>query len=201
MAPWAIVESAEEAVRAADKLGYPCVLKLASAKVPHKTEFGAVVVGLKNGDEVRTAYAQIIGRVKEKKPNAQIEGVLVQPYLRGVECLVGVTRDPQLGPILVVGLGGVMVEVLKDIAVRIPPIHAAEARHALDSLRGRAVLDGVRGVPPADIEALAEIASRVSWLAYDLRDQINELDLNPVIVQPAGHGAIAVDALIVTSSG
>lgn len=198
LAPWAMAQSADEAVQAADRLGYPCVLKVASADVPHKTECGALALGLNSAAEVRTAYAQIVGRVQEKKPTAQIEGVVVQPQMRGVECLLGITRDPQLGPVLVLGLGGVWVEVLRDVAVRIPPITPAEARRALDSLRGRAILQGVRGDPAVDVQALAEMASRLSWLAFDLREEIAELDLNPVIALPADQGAVAVDGLVIT---
>jgi acyl-CoA synthetase (NDP forming) len=98
---------------------------------------------------------------------------------------------------MALGLGGVLVEALRDVTVRVPPISAVEARGALDSLRGRAILSGVRGAPPADIEALADMASRLSWLAYDLRDGIEELDLNPVLVLAEGQGAVAVDALMV----
>ncbi|MFQ5682972.1 MAG: acetate--CoA ligase family protein [Candidatus Binatia bacterium] len=196
-APWTMVQSADEAAQAADTLGYPCVLKLASPDVPHKTEYGALVLGLNDVDSVRTAYTGLLSRVKEKKPGAQIEGVIVQPQLNGVECLLGIMRDPQLGPVLVLGLGGILVEALKDFAVRIPPINQTEARRALDSLHGRAILAGVRGAPPADVEALADMASRLSWLAYDLRGKLNELDLNPVLVLPAGQGAVVVDALIV----
>jgi acyl-CoA synthetase (NDP forming) len=173
-------------------------VKLSSVDVPHKTEYGALALGLNNGAEVRAAYALIIARVREKKPDAQIEGVIVQPQLRGVECLLGVSRDPQLGPVLVLGLGGVLVEVLKDVAIRIPPITPAEARRAFDSLRGRAILHGVRGAPPADVDALAEMASRLSWLAHDLGEEVTGIDLNPVLALPVGQGAVAVDALMVT---
>ena len=197
LAPWMMAQSPEEACQAADRLGYPCVLKLVSCDVPHKTEYGALALGLKDSTDVRKAYTEIVSRVKEKKPEAQIEGIIVQPQLRGVECLLGITRDPQLGPVMVLGFGGVLVEALKDVTVRVPPISAAEARGALDSLRGRAILSGVRGAPPADIEALADMASRLSWLAYDLRDGIEELDLNPVLALAEGQGAVAVDALMV----
>jgi acetate---CoA ligase (ADP-forming) len=115
-----------------------------------------------------------------------------------VECLLGISRDDQLGPTMVMGLGGVFVEVLKDVQLRIPPISAAEARRALESLKGRALFTGVRGAPPVDIEALAEMAARLSWLAYDLGNDIAEMDLNPVLVLPKGQGAFAVDALLVT---
>lgn len=198
LVPWLMAGSADEAARAAEALGYPCVLKVASPDVPHKTEYGALALGLNSAQEVRTGYELIVMRVREKKPDARIEGVLVQPHLRGVECLLGVTRDPQLGPLLVLGLGGVLVEVLRDVAIRIPPIDPSEARRALDSLRGQAILRGVRGSPPADVDALAEMASRLSWLAHDLGEEIAEIDLNPVLALPAGQGVVAVDALIVT---
>ena len=107
-------------------------------------------------------------------------------------------RDDQLGPTLVMGLGGVFVEILADVAIRIPPIAAAEARRAIENLKGQAIFAGVRGAPVADIDALADMAARLSCLAYDLRDDIVEMDLNPVVVLPKGEGAFAVDALLVT---
>lgn len=197
LAPWMMAQSPEDASQAADSLGYPCVLKLVSPDVPHKTEYGALVLGLKDTKDVRKAYTEIISRVKEKKPEAQIEGIIVQHQLRGVECLLGITRDPQLGPVMALGLGGILVEALKDVTVRIPPISATEAWTALNSLRGRAILSGVRGAPPADIESLADMATRLSWLAYDLRDELAEIDLNPVLALAKGQGAVAVDALMV----
>lgn len=192
-----LVRSVGEAVAEAEKLGYPCVLKVSSADIPHKTEVGALRLGLKGREEVETAYREMIANVRTEKPEAEIEGVLVQKQLTGVECLLGISRDPQLGPTLVLGLGGVFVEILADVAIRIPPISAGEARCALDSLKGAKVFSGARGAPPADVEAFAEMAARLSWLAYDLRDQINELDLNPVMVLPKDQGAFAVDALLV----
>jgi acetate---CoA ligase (ADP-forming) len=139
----------------------------------------------------------MMSRVREAKPEANIEGVLVQKQIKGVECLLGISRDDQLGPTLVMGLGGVFVEILADVAIRIPPISANEARRALESLKGQKVFSGVRGAPPADLDTLAETAARLSWLAYDLGDDIAEMDLNPVVVLPKGQGAFAVDALLV----
>ena len=198
LAPAIMAQSASEAASAAAKLGYPCVLKVASADIPHKTEFGALRLGLGSPDGVKTAYEEMLASVHEKQPDARIEGVLVQKQITGVECLLGISRDDQLGPILVLGLGGIFVEILADVAIRIPPISAGEARRALESLKGAKVLSGVRGAPPADIDALADMAARLSWLAYDLRDAIAELDLNPVVVLPKGQGAVAVDALLAT---
>ncbi|HSE88018.1 MAG TPA: acetate--CoA ligase family protein [Candidatus Binatia bacterium] len=198
LAPAAMAQSAQKAVQAADKLGYPCALKVASVDIPHKTEFGALRLGLENGAAVQKAYDEMMSRVCTAKPDANIEGVLVQKQIKGVECLLGISRDDQIGPTLVMGLGGVFVEILADVAIRIPPITAAEARRALENLNGAKVFTGARGAPPADIDALAQMAVRLSWLAYDLRDDIAELDLNPVVVMPTGQGAFVVDALLVT---
>ena len=197
LAPAVMTQSVGEAVNAAEQLGYPCVLKVVSVDIPHKTEFGALRVGLENKESVQKAYDEMLTAVKAKKPDANIEGVLVQKQIKGVECLLGISRDEQLGPTLVMGLGGVFVEILADVAIRIPPISAAEARRALENLKGAKVFSGVRGAPPADIDALAEMAARLSWLAYDLGNDIAEMDLNPVVVLPAGQGALAVDALVV----
>jgi acetyltransferase len=197
MAPSVMAQSASEAARAAEKLGYPCVLKVASIDIPHKTEFGALRLGLENRAAVEKAHDEMLANVRMKKPHAKIEGVIVQKQIKGVECLLGISRDDQLGPTLVIGLGGVFVEILADIQIRIPPISTAEARRALESLKGAKVFSGVRGAPETDIDALAEIAARLSWLAVDLGNAIAELDLNPVMVLPAGEGAFAVDALVV----
>jgi len=197
LAPAAMTRSAGEAVQAADKLGYPCVLKVTSVDIPHKTEFGALRLGLENRSAVEQAYDEMMSRVREAKPEANIEGVLVQKQIKGVESLLGISRDDQLGPTLVMGLGGVFVEILADVAIRIPPISANEARRALESLKGQKVFSGVRGAPPADLDTRAETAARLSWLAYDLGDDIAEMDLNPVVVLPKGQGAFAVDALLV----
>jgi acetyltransferase len=197
LAPAVMAQSEREAVQAADKLGYPCVLKVASVDIPHKTEFNALRLGLENRDTVQNAYGDVLSRVRATKPKASIEGILVQKEIEGVECLLGISRDDHLGPTLVMGLGGVFVGILKDVAIRIPPITAAEARRAFESLKGRAVFAGVRGAPPADLDALAEMAAKLSWLAHDYGNEIAEMDLNPVIVRPAGQGAFAVDALVV----
>ena len=146
---------------------------------------------------MQKAYDEMLTAVKAKKPDASIEGVLVQKQIKGVECLLGISRDEQLGPTLVMGLGGVFVEILADVAIRIPPISADEARRALENLKGAKVFSGVRGAPPGDIDALAEMAARLSWLAYDLGNEIAEMDLNPVVVLPKGQGAFAVDALLI----
>ena len=197
LAPSALAQSAGEAAEAAEKLGYPCVLKVASVDIPHKTEFGALRLGLDSRMAVEKAYEEMLTNVRMKKPDADIEGVLVQKQIKGVECLLGIARDDQLGPTLVMGLGGVFVEILADVQIRIPPISSAEARRALESLKGAKIFSGVRGAPPVDIDALADMAARLSWLAFDYGGEIAEFDLNPVVVLPTGQGAFAVDALLV----
>ena len=196
-APGLMAQSAGEALSAAEKLGYPCVLKLASVDIPHKTEFGALRLGLENRTAVENAYEEMLINVRAKKPDARIEGVLVQKQIKGVECLLGIARDEQLGPTLAMGLGGVFVEILADVQISIPPISAAEAKRALENLKGAKVFTGVRGAAAADLDALADMAAKLSWLAHDLRNEIAEFDLNPVVVLPAGQGAFAVDALLV----
>ncbi len=197
LAPAVLARSASDTAAAAEKLGFPCVIKAVSVDIPHKTEFGALRLNLENRGAVQAAYDEMLAAVKMKMPDGKIEGVLVQKQIKGVECLLGISRDEQLGPTLAMGLGGVFVEILADVALRIPPISAAEARRALESLKGAKIFAGARGAPPADIEALAEMASRLSWLARDYKDEIAELDLNPVVVLPEGQGAFAVDTLVI----
>ena len=169
-------------------------LKIQSPDIPHKTEADAIRLGV-SGD-LRQAYEEVIAAAKKYKPDARIEGVLVQEMVtEGHDVLIGVSRDPVFGPVLTVGLGGIYVEVLKDVAHRLPPVDLVEAREMVDELRSVAILKGTRGKPSLDIEALADCIVRVSWLAVDLQDRIAELDINPLRVLP--KGARVVDALVV----
>ncbi len=180
-----VVASAGEAVAAADRAGYPAVLK---ADVAHKSDLGAVRVDLRDAAAVRAAYDDVV----RLAPGA---AVLVQHMEQGVaECLVGITTDDRLGPVLAVGLGGVFVEVLKDVSLRLPPLGEEDVRAAIEDLRGVALLRGARGRPPADVDALVDLALRVSEMACDLSGRLSQLDLNPVIVRE--HGAVAVDVLV-----
>ncbi len=186
-APTERVGSADEAVAAAARLGYPAVVK---AWVPHKTDIGAVRLDLPIPDAVRAAYAEVSARAPGKD-------VLVQRMERGVvECIAGVSRDPQLGPVLLVGLGGVFVEVLRDVALRVPPITADDAREMLNELHGKALLSGARGGARVDVDAIVGVLVRLSELARDTAHVLTELDLNPLLVRPEGKGAAAVDALV-----
>ncbi len=192
-----LVSSADGAVRAAAEIGYPVVLKLQSADVPHKTEAGGVRVGLADADAVTAAHDDILSSAKRFAPQAHIDGVLVQEMVRGaVEVIVGVNDDPAFGPVLMFGLGGIHAEVMKDVSFRLAPVTAAEARTMVHEIRAFALLDGARGAPKADINALAEVIERVGALAVDLRGVLAELDINPLFVLPQGQGVRAGDALM-----
>jgi acyl-CoA synthetase (NDP forming) len=185
-APERQAKNADEAVKAAAELGYPVVLK-ADGDIEHKTEAGAVKLNLQNADDVRAAC---------KAMTAAKNGFLVQSMIKGgVELVVGVKRDPQCGPVLLVGLGGVLVEVLRDTALALAPVGKAEARRMLESLKGYKLLTGYRGAPAADLDAVCEAIARISEFAADHADAVEEIDVNPLLARP--DGAVALDALIV----
>ncbi|MBL8287301.1 MAG: acetate--CoA ligase family protein [Rubrivivax sp.] len=196
-----LVQSADEAVAAAGEAGLealpalPVVLKVESPDIAHKTEAGVIRLNLRTAAEVRAAFDEVMARARAVQPPARIAGVLVQPMVpQGTEIMVGARVDAQFGPMVVVGLGGVFVELLRDTAVRLAPVSAAEARRMLAELKAQRALAGFRGAPPVDLGRLAEIIARVSELAADQRQRIAELDVNPLICD--GERIIAVDALI-----
>ncbi|MEV0444258.1 acetate--CoA ligase family protein [Streptomyces spectabilis] len=189
-----LVTSAAGAVRAAGQVGYPVVMKASGARIAHKTELGLVRIGLTSASQVRDAYRDLTDIARYE--DVDLDGVLVcQMVERGVEMVVGVSQDPLFGPTVTVGLGGVLVEVLHDTSVRVPPFGEDQARAMLDELRGRALLDGVRGAPPSDLDALVEVVLRVQRMALELEGQLAELDINPLMVLGRGQGAVALDAL------
>jgi acetyltransferase len=197
VAPTVLARSADEAASAADKIGYPVVLKIESAQITHKSDVGGVALRLSNAADVRDAYTRIQTEVRNRAPSATIEGVVVQRMAgEGVEMILGIKRDPLFGPVVLCGLGGILVELLKDIAVGIPPLSPRQARDMLIRLRGFAILGGVRGKAPADVEALCETIVSVSRLAVSLGDRLAGLDINPLIVLPKGQGVVAVDAVV-----
>jgi acyl-CoA synthetase (NDP forming) len=194
-----LVESEEGAAAAAARVGYPVALKVQSPDITHKTEAGAVALALDSETAVRAAYPKILAGAAAAHPDARVRGVLVQRMAaKGVEVILGITRDADFGPILMVGLGGIHVEVLGDVVFTPVPVTADAARELIGRLRGAALLQGVRGEPPADVDALADLVVRLSRFAADHGDAVAEVDLNPVIVHPAGDGLSVVDALIVT---
>jgi acyl-CoA synthetase (NDP forming) len=188
----------DDASEAAMRIGGAVALKVQSPDIVHKTEAGAVLLGLAGDAAVRDGYRSVLARAKAAHPGAKIDGVLVQAMAqRGQEMILGITRDPVFGPMLMVGLGGIHVEVLKDVAFAPVPLDAEDAVALIGELKGAALLDGVRGAKPADKAALAELMVALSRFAADHADQIAEVDLNPIIVHEAGAGLSVVDALIV----
>src|SRR6202044_1339957 len=191
-----LAHSADEAVNAAAALGYPVVLKVESPDLPHKTEAGVIRLNLRNADEVRAGYATVMANADRVSPPPRVNGVLVQPMVpQGIEMVVGARNDPLFGPLIVVGLGGVLVEVLKDTALSPAPVTPSQAEGLLRSLKGVKLLEGFRGMAGVDIGRLAQVISDVSRFAADHRDSVAELDINPLIC--AGDRITAVDALIV----
>ena len=197
VAPTVLTRTADEAALAADKMGYPVVLKVESADITHKSDVGGVALRLSNAGEVRAAFTRIQSEVKSRVPNATIDGIVVQKMAGdGVEMILGIKRDPLFGPVVLCGLGGILVEVLKDVAVGIPPLSKAQARDMLARLRGFQILGGVRGKPAGDIDALCDAVVGTSNLAVSLGDQLLGVDINPLIVLPEGQGVVAVDAVV-----
>ena len=191
-----LATTADEAVAAAEILGYPVVLKIESPDILHKTEAKGVALNLTDAAAVRSAYAALLTNAKQYKADARIAGVLVQAMARGdVELVIGLKRDPTFGPVVMVGLGGVLIEVFKDVVFRAAPVTEGEALRMLDALKSRVMLDGVRGKPPVDIQALARMVSAVSRFGAAAGPRLAELDLNPVLAGP--QGATAVDWLMV----
>lgn len=194
----------EEAVRAAREMGFPVVVKVLSADILHKSDIGGVALNLSSDEAVRAAYERVVANARERASGALIEGCLIAPMVstrHGVETILGVTVDPVFGPVVMFGLGGVFVEVLKDVALRRAPFGIAEAHAMIRSIRGAAILDGARGAPPADVDALAAALSDLSRFAATHGDVLESLDINPFLVRPRGEGALALDAVLVARKG
>jgi acetyl coenzyme A synthetase (ADP forming)-like protein len=189
-----IVSSADDAAAAAAELGFPVVMKIESPDIVHKTDVGGVVVDLRTEEEVRAEFDGMLNRVKAAQPEADIHGVLLQPFVRGGrETIIGGTTDPTFGPLLMFGLGGVYVEALKDVVFRVHPLTDLDAEQMVKSIRGYKVLKGIRGEPPSDETAITDVIQRVSQLMGE-NPAIEELDINPFLVQETG--GVALDARI-----
>jgi len=190
-----VASSVEEAVKFAEEIGYPVVLKIVSPDIIHKFDVGGVMLNLKSAEEVKNAYNQIIENVRKHKPNARILGVNVQEMAPpSTEVIVGAIKDPQFGPTIMFGLGGIFVEVLKDVTFRIAPITEEDAKEMISEIKAYPILRGFRGAPPADIEAITKILVNTSKLVME-HQEIKELDLNPIMVYKSG--AKTVDARII----
>lgn len=195
--PDRVVNSTDDAVAAAAEFGYPVVLKVLSADIAHKSDIGGVELDLRDEAAVRAAYQRIRVAVAQAAPQATVEGVLVSPMIHGgIETILGVTSDPTAGMSVAVGLGGIHVEVFRDVSLRMAPVSVPQAAAMIREVRGLQLLDGLRGAEPYDIEALAEAVSALSHLAAANADSLTSIDVNPFVVLPQGRGGYAVDALI-----
>lgn len=193
-----LARTREEARTLAERVGYPVVLKIVSPDIAHKSDVGGVKVGLADGAAVDAAFEEIVASAKKAVPNANITGVAVQNMAPpGTEVIVGMTTDPQFGPVMMFGLGGIMVEVLKDVSFRIVPLTERDAAQMIDEIKGHAVLEGVRGQPPVDKAALCDAILKVAAFV-EQHPEIQEIDLNPMFAY--ADGAIAVDARIIISA-
>jgi acyl-CoA synthetase (NDP forming) len=190
-----LASSEDDAVALSREFGFPVVLKIASPDVVHKTDAGGVKLNLKTSNQVAKAYEDIMKSIGEKYPKAKIQGVSVQKMAKpGVEVIIGMSKDPQFGPVIMFGLGGVWVEVMKDVSFRIVPLERRDAREMIQEIKGRPLLEGYRGQDPVDIANLEELILKVSTF-IEQHPEIKELDLNPVFAYK--DGAVAVDARII----
>jgi len=190
-----VAKDLEEAKRYAKEIGYPVVLKIVSPDILHKSDVGGVVINIKDESELVKAYNKIIDNVKKRVPNARIRGILVQEFAPpGREVIVGVAKDPQFEHVIMFGLGGIFVEILRDVTFRVLPITKKDALEMISEIKGYPILKGYRGEPPADVEAIVNIMLGVSDLIKDL-PMISQLDLNPIIVYE--KGAKIIDARII----
>jgi len=190
-----------EAVKAAKQIGFPIVMKIVSPQIVHKVDVGGVRLNLQSEADVKAAYAELMQHVKTARPGVEIWGVLIQEMVRnGKETILGMKRDPHFGALLMFGLGGIYVEVFKDVVFRIAPIRELGARHMIEGIKGVKLLRGFRGEPPSDIDAIAQSLMRLSQLVTEF-PEIEEMDINPLIVLPAGSGARVVDARILIEEG
>jgi acyl-CoA synthetase (NDP forming) len=196
-APEQACDSAQEAVAAAELFGFPVVMKILSPDILHKSEIGGVLLNVADAAAVRDGYDLLLARAKRAAPTARIEGVLVAKQLQGgVECILGIHRDPVFGPVAMFGLGGIFVEVMKDVVFRRCPFGDDVAEQMIRSIKGAPLLLGARGRPPVDIKALAHMLARLSAFAAAAGPRLQSIDLNPVFAMPEGHGAFAADAVV-----
>jgi acetate---CoA ligase (ADP-forming) len=194
----ALAQANDDAGEIAESVGFPVVLKICSPDIAHKTEIGGVAVGIRSKQDARQAAATILANARKHRPDARLEGILISPMIAGgVETVAGVVSDPTFGPVVMFGLGGIFVEVLKDVTFRVAPFDVEEAHRMIREIRGYAMLEGVRGAAPSDVDALARMLSDLSRFAAANADAIDSIDLNPVLVMPEGRGVSPLDALLV----
>ncbi len=195
---YGLARNAEEAAEIAEKIGYPVVLKIVSPDIVHKSDVGGVIVGLSSPEEVRKGFEEIINNVKKHVPGARIEGVLVQKMAPkgAVEVVVGAIRDPVFGPAVMFGLGGIFIEVFKDVSFRVVPFSEQDAEEMIREVKAYKIIRGYRNIAPRDIDALIRIIMSVQSIMRENKE-INEMDLNPILSYEKGKGALAVDVRII----
>lgn len=194
-----LATSREEAISISQQFGFPIVLKIASSDVVHKSDAGGVKLGLKTAKQVGKAYDDILGAIKKQYPEAKIQGVSVQKMARpGVEVIIGMSKDAQFGPVLMFGLGGILVEILKDVSFRIVPLAKRDAKEMIRDIKGYPLLEGYRGQEPVDVSNLEELILKVSDFV-EQNPEVDELDLNPIFAY--SDGAVAVDARVILGEG
>ncbi len=194
-----LAKTQKEAVSLSQKMGFPVALKITSPDVIHKSDSGGVKLSLNNGTEVKKAYDEILKKVRKQYPDAVVHGVSVLKMIRpGTEVIVGTSKDPQFGPVIMFGLGGIFVELLKDVSFRVIPVERRDAQEMIKEIKGYPLLQGYRGKEPANISALVEIILKISKLIEE-NPQIKELELNPIFA--FGDKAVAVDARIILEKG
>jgi acetyl coenzyme A synthetase (ADP forming)-like protein len=192
-----VAPTPEDAVRLAREIGYPVVMKIASPDILHKSEAGGIIVGVQSDDEARQAFGTLVERAKKYKADAVIWGAQVQEMVQNArEIIIGMNRDPQFGPLVMFGLGGIYVEVLKDVTFRVAPMSGYQAERMIEAIRSYPLLRGVRGQAPADVAAISDTIQRVAQLVTDF-PEIAELDINPLLVREQGQGAVAVDMRLI----
>lgn len=188
-----LARTEDEAIEIAEKIGYPIVLKIISPDIIHKSDVGGVILNIRNLHDVRKGFREIMDNVKRRAPKARIVGILVQQMVpEGLEVIVGATRDPTFGPVVMFGLGGIFVEVIKDVSFRIAPLTKYDAESMLSEIKAAKILEGYRGMKPRDREALVNILLNVSRLMLDL-EEIQDVDLNPIMSYEIGKGALIAD--------
>ena len=195
-----LATSVEEAKRIARDIGYPVVLKGMSHDIIHKTEAGIVALNIGDDDQLKKCYNEVLQNAKKYNPKAEIQGVLVQEMVpEGVEVIVGMSRDAQFGPVIMFGLGGTAVEVLKDVSFRVPPLTRLDAEEMIKEVRAYKILEGIRGGKMVDIDSIIDTIMKMSHLSLSLKDSVAELDINPLRVFEKGKGAKALDSLVITA--
>ena len=196
----AFAKTAEEAISAAEEIGYPLVMKVVSPHISHKSDIGGIRLSLQNAAEVKAAYQDMMENISKKMPDASLEGVQLQPMLSGGrEVIIGMVRDPTFGPMLMFGLGGVYVEILKDVRFAIAPVNDNEAREMITGIKTYPLLAGIRGTKPSDIDALVDVILAVSRFVCHF-PEIEEFEINPLMVFEKEKGVLAVDMRLVLKS-